>query len=212
MADCYNLSLHKSFVQSGSVDELGNTFSVPDFSTGLERDILFEVLQCISSVNQHLGKAASAIFYESLRKTPTMSSEEVLPRLLKILEIGYSSSIATPYMSELGADVVWEKETLYHKNLRKFSMELFLSLHSLCSRATSWGKVLDVIESYLRLLVTHKISHAVDSQACPNIFVPVTVQATSQVAKVMFESALDILVLLSYMVNISGQVSIYFLG
>lgn len=184
---------------------------MPDFSTGLERDILCEVLQCISSVNQHLGKAASAIFYESLRKTPTMSSEEVLPRLLKILEIGYSSSIATLHMSELGADVVWEKETLYHKNLRKFSMELFLSLHSLCSRATSWRKVLDVIESYLRLLVTHKISYEVDSQACPNIFVPVTVQATSQVAKVMFETALDVLVLLSYMVNISGQVSIYFL-
>lgn len=190
----------------GSVDELGDTFSVPDFPTGLERDILFEVLQCISSVNQHLGKAASAIFYESLHKTPTMSSEEVLPRLLKVLEIGYSSSIATLHMSELGADVVWEKETLFHKNLRKFSIELFLSLHSLCSRATSWGKVLDVIESYLRLLVTRKISCEVDFQACPNIFVPVTVQATSQVAKVMFESALDVLVLLSYMVNISGQI------
>lgn len=208
-----SLSLFYKFcLLSGSIDELGNASSVPEFSSGLERDILLEVHQCISSVNQQLGKAASAIFYESLRKTPLMSSEEVLPRLLKILEIGYAPSIATLHISELGADVAWEKEAFYHKNLRKFSMDLFLSLHSLCGGATSWQKVLDVIDSYLSFLVPRKVAHHVDYQAFLNVDVPVTVQATSQVAKVMFESALDVLVLLSYMVNISGQVSSYFLA
>ncbi|KAL3538416.1 hypothetical protein ACH5RR_001782 [Cinchona calisaya] len=192
----------------GSFDDHGNNpSSGVEFSNDeLEREILFEVLQCISSVSQQLGKAASAIFYESIRSTPSISSEEVLPCLLKILETGYSSSIAALHVSEIGADVAWEKEVSNHKNLRKFSMDMFLSLHALCSRATSWGKVLDVVQSYLRFLVPRKIVHKMDFQAMLNINVSITVQATSQIAKVMFESALELLMMLNYMVSISGQI------
>lgn len=197
----------------GSFDEHGNTTSSGvEFSNDeIEREILFEVLHCISSVSQQLGKAASAIFYESLLSTPSISSEEVLSRMLKILETGYSPSIAALHVSEIGADIAWQKEVSNHKNLRKFSMDLFLSLHALCGRATSWAKVLDVIQSYLRFLVPRKIVHKMDFQANLNVNVSITVQATSQVAKVMFESALELLMLLSYMVNLSGQVSISYL-
>ncbi|PIN25902.1 Nuclear pore complex, Nup160 component [Handroanthus impetiginosus] len=173
----------------------------------LDRKILFELLQCIRSVSQQLGKASSAIFYESLLSSPNISSEEVVPRFLKILETGYSSSTAGILMSELGADTAWEKELLNHKNLRKFSANMFLSLHSLCHKANSWGKVLDVVESYLKFLVPHKIVLNLDAEATYHINCSAVVQSTSQIAKLMFESAFDVLMLLSYMISISGQIN-----
>lgn len=179
-----------------------------DFSgDNLDHEILFEVLQCAINVSQQLGKAASAIFYESLLSAPSLSAEEVLPRFLKVLETGHSSSVTSLHISELGADIAWEKEVADHKNLRKFSVEIFLSLQALSNKATTWGKVLDVMQHYIKFLVPRKIMHQFDSKVGFNIHTSITVQAMSQFAKVMFESALDILLLLHYLVNMSGQVS-----
>ncbi|KAI3448399.1 hypothetical protein Pfo_005064 [Paulownia fortunei] len=173
----------------------------------LDRKILFELLQCVRNVSQQLGKASSAIFYESLLTTPQISSEEVVSRFLKILETGYSSSTAATLISELGADTAWEKELSNHRNLRKFSTNMFLSLRALCHKANSWGKVLDVVESYLKFLVPHKIVLNSDAEAIFHINGSAVVQSTSQIAKVMFESVLDVLMLLSYMTSISGQIN-----
>ncbi|PSS21659.1 Nuclear pore complex protein [Actinidia chinensis var. chinensis] len=192
----------------GSFDEIGDILcSGLDFSDdNLDREILFEVLRCVINVSQQLGKASSAIFYESLLSAPSISSEEVLPRLLKILETGYSSSVTSLHIFELGADIAWEKEVADHKNLRKFSIEMFLSLQALSNKAITWGKVLDVVESYLKFLVPRKIIQKFDSEVGFNICTSAVVQATSQVAKLMFESALDMLLLLCYLVNMSGQI------
>ncbi|KAK1370532.1 nuclear pore complex protein NUP160 [Heracleum sosnowskyi] len=171
-----------------------------------ELEVLVGVLRCISNVSLQLGRASSAIFYESPFNTPNMSSQEVVPQLLKILDTGFNSSIAALQRSELGTDTSWEKEVADHKRLRKFSADMFLSLHSLCSKATTWAKVLDVIERYLKFLVPRKIVQKMKNDIVFNVKSSVTVQSTSQVAKVMFESALDVLLLLNYMVNISGQI------
>lgn len=173
----------------------------------LECEILFGILRCINTVSQQLGRATSAIFHESLFNAPNMSSDEVVPQLMKILKTGYSPSIAALHTSELGADIAWEKEVTDSKSLRKFSADMFLSLHSLCGKATTWGKVLDVIENYLKFLVPRKIVQKMKTEVVYNVNTSATVQSTSQVAKVMFESALDVLLLLSYLVEISGQVS-----
>ncbi|CAN4108263.1 unnamed protein product [Withania somnifera] len=191
----------------GSSDEHGNIIhSRFDSDNDLEGEILLEILQCVNNLSQQLSKAAPAIFYESLLRTSTLSSEEVIPRLLKTLESGYSSSLATLHVSELGIDVALDKEISYHKRLRKFSVDMFLSLQNLCSRATRWGSVLHVIESYLKFLVPRKYEGNLDSEGLFTVSTALIVQATSQVAKVMFESALDVHLLLSYMVNSSSQI------
>lgn len=118
--------------------------------------------------------------------------------------------MAALHVSELGTDVALDKEISYHKRLRKFSVDMLLSLHNLCSRATKWGRVLHVIESYLKFLVPRKYEHNLDSDGLFTVSTALTVQATSQVAKVMFESALDVHLLLSYMVNSSSQVCVTF--
>ncbi|KAI3923172.1 hypothetical protein MKW92_020270 [Papaver armeniacum] len=192
----------------GAFDEFGHFvisgLDLPDDDS--DREILFDVLRCIGSINQQLGRAAPAIFYESLVGLPIISSEEVVPRLLKILETGYSSSVAAVQVSQVGADSAWLKELGDHKNQRKFSIDMLRTLHSLCNKAGTWSRVLNVIEHYLKFLVPCKSIQKLDSEVDLNISTSILVQSTSQVAKVMFESALDILLLLGYLVNISGQV------
>ncbi|KAK6121287.1 hypothetical protein DH2020_044990 [Rehmannia glutinosa] len=195
--------IHGSFEEQNKYISPGLVYSGDE----LDRKILFELLQCLRNVTQQLGKASSAIFYESLLTTPHISSEEVVSRFLKILETGYSSSTAAILISELGADTAWEKELSNHRNLRKFSTNMFLSLHALCHKANSWEKVLDVVESYLKFLVPHKIVLNLDAEAIFHINGSAIVQSTSQIAKVMFESALGVLMLLSYMTSISGQIN-----
>ncbi|XP_047946839.1 nuclear pore complex protein NUP160 isoform X2 [Salvia hispanica] len=176
-----------------------------DLGDELERNILFEFLQCVQNVSQQLGKASSTIFCESLLRTPHISFEEVVTRLLKILETGYSSSTAAILIPELGGDAALEKELSNHRNLRKFSTNMFLSFHELCHKANSWKKVLDVVESYLKFLVPHKIVLKSDEAGPFHINGSAIVHSTSQIAKVMFDSGLDICMLLSYMTSISGQ-------
>lgn len=197
----------------GSLDELGNSpsFGLDSFGEALDCEILAEMLRCVINVSQQLGKTASAIYYESLISTPpVISSEEIVPRLLKVLETGISSTAAMLHISDLGTDVAWEKNLADHKNLRKFSIDMMLSLHALLEKSGTWSRILSVIENYLKYLVPRKITQNYDAEVALDINASILVQATSQVAKVMFESALDIHLFLSYLVSISGQVSSFF--
>ncbi|GER54989.1 suppressor of auxin resistance [Striga asiatica] len=173
----------------------------------LSRTILSELLQCLQSVSKQLGKASSAIFYESLLNTPHISSDEVVSRFLKILESAYSYTTEPKLLSELGLNTVWGKELSSNRNLRKFSTNMFLSFQEMCNKANSWGKVLDVIESYLKVLVPRKVVLKSNAEAIFHINAYGIVQSTFQIAKVMFESVLDVLMLLSYMTSISGQIN-----
>ncbi|XXG76396.1 hypothetical protein AAC387_Pa08g0756 [Persea americana] len=192
----------------GSFDEYGDFLSSELVLPGddLDYEILFEVLRCISSISHQLGKAAAAVFYETLVSPQIISSEDVISRFMKILETGYSSSVTTSNRMQFGTDPTWEKELADHRNQRKFSVDMLLSLYSLCNKATSWSRVFDVVEKYLKYLVPRKCMLSSDSNEHFSIGTRLLVQATSQVARVMVESAFDILMLLGYLVNISGQV------
>lgn len=192
----------------GSFDELGEIASHRiNLSGDLEREILFDVLRCTSNLSQQLGKGAPALFYESVFSEPSLSPEDIVGRLLKVLETRYTSSVAALHVSELGIDTAWEKRVGDHKILRKFSTNMFLSLHGLYRKAATWDKVVDVISKYLNFLVPQKNENKSDSEALFDIRTGITVQVTSQVAKVMFESAVDILLLLNYIVKLGGQIN-----
>lgn len=198
----------------GICDDLGDLvgFGLDLFDDAPEFEVLVEMLRCVVNVSQQLGKTASAIFYESLLSAPpVISPEEITRRLLKILETGYSSTVSMLHISDLGPDVAWEKSLADHKNLRKFSIDMLLSLHALHKKSGTWSRILNAIESYLKFLIPQKIVQKFDAEISLDISASIVVQATSQVAKVMFESALDILLFLSYLVSISGQVSFLFL-
>lgn len=197
-------------LNDGSSDELGNfpSFGLDSFDEALDCELLAEMLRCVINVSQQLGKTASAIFYESLISAPpVILSEEIIQRLLKILETGYSSTVAMLHASDLGPDVAWEKSLADHKNLRKFSIDMLLSLHALHEKSGTWSHILSVIENYLKYLIPRKVIQKFDAEVALDINASILVQATSQVAKVMFESALDILLFLSYLVSISGQIN-----
>ncbi|XP_043806897.1 nuclear pore complex protein NUP160 isoform X2 [Manihot esculenta] len=192
----------------GSSDELlDHSFGLDICDDDSEREILVDVLRCIISLNQQLGKTASAIFYESLVGTSVISSEEIVPRLLKILETGYSSLVSSVHVSDLGGDFALEKELADHRNLRKFSVNLLFSLHALSRKTDSWGKILDVIETYLQFLVPQKVMQKLDAGMSLHISASILVQAASPIAKSMFDSAFDILLFVSYLLNVSGQIN-----
>ncbi|EPS67092.1 hypothetical protein M569_07685 [Genlisea aurea] len=175
-------------------------------SAGLDREILSEYFQCVRYISHQLGKASSAIIYDTLIRSAHISSVEVISHFQKILETGYSSSAASVLISETGFDIAWENEPLNRKNLRKFSMNMHLSLSALCHKAHSWSKVLDVVENYLKLLVPQKHVLNFDFKANIHFSGSAIVQTTCQIAKIKLESSFNVLLLLNYIARISGQI------
>ncbi|KAL0919897.1 hypothetical protein M5K25_012023 [Dendrobium thyrsiflorum] len=169
-----------------------------------DSELLYEVLRCTSHINHQIGRAASAIFYESLL-VPSISSEDVVFHLLKILETGYYP-LAGSLPVQVGVDTC-EKRQSAHRSLRNFSVDMLLSLHALHSRASNWAGVLNVVEKYLEHLKPHRSSQKSELEGNCSINFFLLVQASSQVARVMFETAFDVLLLLGYLINTSGQVS-----
>ncbi|XP_020582574.1 nuclear pore complex protein NUP160 [Phalaenopsis equestris] len=168
----------------------------------VESEMLYEILRCTSHINHQIGRAASAVFYESFF-VPSISTEDVIFHLLKILETGYYPLLS----AQAGEDATSEKRQSAHRSLRNFSVDMLLSFHALHSRATNWAGVLDVFEKYLEYLKPHRSSQKSESEGNCSVNFFLLVQATSQVARVMFETAFDVLLLLGYLINASGQVS-----
>ncbi|KAL1222173.1 Nuclear pore complex protein [Cardamine amara subsp. amara] len=191
----------------GSSSEHSNLPSVGFGISHNKHEILADVLRCTSKISKQWGGALYAMYYESITGKPIISSDDIVPRLVNILESGYAMSIGQRTWSDLGADRAWEKELEAHKNLRTFSIDMLLSLSALCQRAGSWEKVFTIMEQYLQYLVPKKFMHNNDGEALSDICSSILVQATSQFVKVMFESAFDIFLLVSYLLNISGQVN-----
>ncbi|KMT07804.1 hypothetical protein BVRB_6g146170 [Beta vulgaris subsp. vulgaris] len=192
----------------GNFEELKDfpKFGFDVSSNGLEREILFEVLRCSRLLSGRLGPAISPIFYESVVGVSSISSEDIVPRLLNSVKCGHNASDAVSNVSDIGADVLRKKELSEHKSLRKFTMNTLISIHGLCDKASGWGRILNVIESYLNLIVPRKPTEKMDSDLVLSANVSIIVQATSQVAEMMFESALNVLLFLTYLLDISGQV------
>lgn len=171
-----------------------------------DSELLLEVLRCVISISHRLGKTTLAIFSESLMSRPIIPFGEIVSRILKILENGYSSSVVMIKRSDVEAGSGWKRELTDKKNLWKFSIEMMLSLHTLCKKGVSWGRILDVIESFLKYFVPRKMSHTLQPQTSSDVNTSILIHATSQISKVMLESALDVLLFLNYMVSVSGQV------
>ncbi|CAN1178568.1 Nuclear pore complex protein NUP160 [Linum perenne] len=157
-------------------------------------------------MSQPLGKTASAVLYEALVSKSNISLEDFVSQLLKILQTG-CTPLSLFRNSDLTADFDLGK-VADHRNLRKFSVDMILSLHALSRKATSWGKVLNAIESYIQSLVPQKILQNLDAEVSFNVAMSALVQAVSQVAQAMFESAMDILLFVNYLINISGKVRV----
>ncbi|XP_023645299.1 nuclear pore complex protein NUP160 isoform X3 [Capsella rubella] len=191
----------------GSSSEHSNLTSFGFGVSHNEHEILAEVLRCTSKISKQWGGAPYAMYYEAITGKPVISSDEIVPRLVNILESGYSTSISQRTWSDLGADRAWEKELEAHKNLRTFSIDMLLSLSALCQSAGSWEKVFSIMEHYFQYLVPKKSMENNDGEALSDICSSILVQATSQFVKVMFESAFDIFLLVSYLLNIAGQVN-----
>jgi len=175
-----------------------------------DSELLNEVLRCMGHIHHLLGRSSAAIYYESLISS-VISSDEIASQIVKILETGFSPQSSSSLITLLGRDTYVERRQAAHKNQRKFSLEMLLSFHKLQSRSTSWSVVFDVIEKFMKCLNTNINIQDYESKRVCNVNSMLLVQATSQVARTMFECAFDLFLLLSYLVGVGGQVCCTFL-
>ena len=172
-------------------------------------ELLNEVLRCMGHIHHLLGRSSAAIYYESLISS-VISSDEIALQIVKILETGFTQS-SSSVTSLLGTDAYIERRQAAHKHQRKFSVEMLLSFHKLQSRSTSWSVVFDVIEKFMKCLNTNINVQDYESKRVCNVNSMLLVQATSQVARTMFECAFDLFLFLNYLVGVGGQVCCTFL-
>ncbi|XP_062224093.1 nuclear pore complex protein NUP160-like isoform X2 [Phragmites australis] len=193
----------------GSSDELRNfdglEMSLLDDISDFE--LLDEVLRCMGHIHHLLGRSSTAIYYESLISS-VISSDEIASQIIKMLETGFSPQPSSSLITLLGTDAYVERRQAAHKSQRKFSVEMLLSLHKLQSRSTSWSTVFDVIEKFMKCLNTNITIQKYETKRVCNVNSVLLVQATSQVARTMFECAFDLFLFLSYLVGVGGQVSL----
>lgn len=117
-------------IVEGSSEEVSELTGIVDlFDDDIECEILIELLKCVTSFSQQLGKTASSIFYESLLTAPMISSEDIVHCIVKVLETGYCISGAVLRRSTSGDHTIFlQKELTDHRSLRKLSVDMFLSL------------------------------------------------------------------------------------
>ncbi|KAL5211508.1 hypothetical protein ABZP36_022355 [Zizania latifolia] len=195
----------------GSSDDLCNldgvVMNLLKLNNVSESEMPIEVLRCMGHINHLLGRSAAAIYHESLISS-VISSAEIVCQILKILDTGLSPQSSSSLITLLGPDAYAERRQTAHKNQRKFSVEMLLSFHKLQSKSTSWSVVFDVIEKFMKCLNTNITIQEYELKRVCNMNTALLVQATSQVARTMFESAFDLFLFLSYLVSIGGQVSL----
>ncbi|XP_031496549.1 nuclear pore complex protein NUP160 isoform X2 [Nymphaea colorata] len=178
----------------------------------LDCEILFKVLKFASYISQHLGEAAAPVLYESLVNPLSISFDDAMSCILKILERGYDLSTTEHYISVFGVDSIWEKKQAQHTKQRKFSINSLLSLTALYNKAGSWTRVLNVVENYVKRLICRKgdVRLAVDAKGLSNVNTSLLAVSVSHFARVMFESACGLLVFLGHICNVQGQVQMSF--
>ncbi|XP_015689514.1 nuclear pore complex protein NUP160 [Oryza brachyantha] len=193
----------------GSSDDLCNLdgIGVNLLDNKSQSEILIEVLRCMSHINHLLGRSAAAIYHESLISS-VISSDEIISQILKILDTGFCPQSPSALITLLGTDAYAERRQTAHKSQRKFSVEMLLSFRKLQSKSTSWSAVFDVIESFMKYLNTNVTIQEYELKRVYNVNTALLVQASSQVARTMFESTFDLFLFLSYLVSIGGQVSL----
>jgi nuclear pore complex protein Nup160 len=173
-------------------------------------ELLNDVLRCMGHIHHLLGRSSTAIYYESLI-SPVISSHEIVSQIIKMLQTGFSPQSSSSISTLFGTDSYVERRQIAHKNQRKFSVEMLRSLLKLQSRLKSWSAVFDVIEQFMKCLNTSITVQEYPSKREFTANSVLLVQATSQVARTMFECAFDLFLFLSYLVDIGGQVRLYFL-
>lgn len=160
----------------------------------------------MKSISHYLGWVGPTFYHESLISS-VVSSEDMISQLVKFLDSGFGPSSPTSLVTIFGSDAYLAKRQSAHKNQRKFMVEILLSLHSLHSGTTGWAGVLEVIENYLQCLSLPRFNtSSIEFKSGYGLNYSMMVQVSSQVARKMFEAAFNVLLLLAYLVEISGQV------
>ncbi|KAL2608671.1 hypothetical protein R1flu_027244 [Riccia fluitans] len=174
--------------------------------------VLSALLRCMENISEHLGNVALGVLHEALMRPDSYPFQSLIQSLLLILDLGYSSFDTGQENVEFGVDEIRRKIHSHNQRQRKFSLRMLQCLHSMRALAGSWEAALDIICKYVHYLVlpSNTLVPAANSAAFPLgcVFTKILSHASSQISWTHFEASCNLLLLLSYMVKVQGQVGL----
>ncbi|KAL3676747.1 hypothetical protein R1sor_026695 [Riccia sorocarpa] len=174
--------------------------------------VIGALMRCMENITAHLGNVALGVFHEALMRPDVYPFQSLIQSFLLILDLGYSSFDAAQQSAEFGVDEIRMKVQSHNRRQRKFSLLMLQSLHSMRALAGSWEAALDIVCKYAQYLVlpTSAGIPVANSAALPlGSVLPKTLShASSQISCTHFEASRNLLLLLSYMVKVQGQVGL----
>ncbi|BBN19520.1 nuclear pore complex protein Nup160 [Marchantia polymorpha subsp. ruderalis] len=198
------------------------TFSNPEDSTLLLPDnweeipsdplVISSLLRCMESLSRHLGNAALGVFHEALMRPEVYPLQSLIQSVVLILDVGYNPLDTAQANLDFGVDEIRAKVQSLNQQQRKFSLHMSQSLHRLRGLAGSWEAVLDAVCKFSQYLVSsvQSAGSGSNSISVPLGSVPTKMlsHASSQISWTQFEAARNLLLLLSYLVKVQGQVGL----
>lgn len=190
-----------------------NRITLPDEWKNLnsnEQDLLVELLDCAKLVEDHLGRIALGVLYESLLLPVEHPVPALVACLARIMDVGYISSRVAAETGHMGVDVVRSKTRESNQRQRMFSFHITQALQALSSKAGGWDNILQIISKYASLLSLqgNSVSSGTGNTRRYPCSLPKKLlsQSTSQIAWDHFKAARNLWLLLIYSVEVGAQV------
>ncbi|KAH7286776.1 hypothetical protein KP509_32G022400 [Ceratopteris richardii] len=179
------------------------------FSQSEFLDLLFK---CMSTIVRQIGKIPCAVFGQVLVGNPLITLSHLCSIFLHYLDVGYVQWNIENEVSDIGVDIERRKAYEYRQQHQRLELQLILSLHKLRDSGGGWSNVLDNIERYInqfeqdiQLFRNGNFSEVLDYGFISKRLV---LKSTSQLSWTFFEAARDLLIFLSYLIKIKGQIGI----
>ncbi|KAI5066304.1 hypothetical protein GOP47_0018928 [Adiantum capillus-veneris] len=171
-------------------------------------DFLFK---CTSTIKRQVGRVPYAVFGDLLFGNRHISVSHLCSVFLHFLDVGYTHFTMDNQATHIGADVERKKALDYRHRHRKLELQLIVDLQHLRNFAGGWSHVLDCIEGYIvQVTQETRIFPEEGNSEALNGFISkrLVLKSTAQLSWNLFEAAKDLLILLSYLIHIKGQVGI----
>ena len=165
--------------------------------------------QCLSSISKQLGRLPLSAFGQTLLGSRPASLSHICSVFLHLLDVGYDSSILMT-AAQYGVDTGRKKKHEYQRAHRKFELQMIFDLCELRDSVGDWEKALENMETCMNQLMQDTRGSATriafEGLEYGIMSKRLVLESTIQLSWAHFEAARDILLLLTYILSVQGQV------
>ncbi|XP_024542730.1 nuclear pore complex protein NUP160 [Selaginella moellendorffii] len=191
-------------VRKSSLSLIRSQSSVERTTWRNDSEVLKRFMSCVHLVITHIGELPLAVFDESLLQRKGASIDQLVATCVHNLDVG-----SQPRQDlSIGVDGLREKEKVRHTKQRLFNFKICQELLAIKDVAGNWSSVLDSIANYERCLLFGSTQKSCEIPPMGNAFTKLITQATSQVLWAHYQECRNLVLLLSYVINMKSQVNL----